>query len=356
MTVKVEVRDGPADSYGKGRKVPMTFGELLDADSPNLYLTTQEAANGHVLAPPLSALADTPHPLPLRPALMGHLVPHSINLWLGRSVEPASSGLHHDFHDNLYVLLRGCKRFRLFSPADARNLYTAGAIARVHANGRISYRGEVPTTSDGRTPEDVAEAAMRRARRGLRRAERRLADAEAENEACGGGGDVVAEAAVERAEEELADAMERSVRTAQAHRRRRATAEAAAAAAAAAAADGDAAAPSTHLPPSFSRIGNLAGECGKLASPGASCSFPRLGRARMLEFELRAGEMLYLPAGWFHEVSSSGAHCALNYWYHPPRCESDDGPRSGGDEQPCFERPYGRASAFWEREWRSVRK
>ena len=36
-----------------------------------------------------------------------------------RSAEGSSSGLHHDFHDNLYILLRGQKRFRLFSPADA---------------------------------------------------------------------------------------------------------------------------------------------------------------------------------------------------------------------------------------------
>ncbi|GME83057.1 unnamed protein product [[Candida] boidinii] len=38
--------------------------------------------------------------------------------------------------------------------------------------------------------------------------------------------------------------------------------------------------------------------------------------------------MLYLPAGWFHEVTSYGtadnseghsrAHIALNYWYNPP--------------------------------------
>jgi hypothetical protein len=39
--------------------------------------------------------------------------------------------------------------------------------------------------------------------------------------------------------------------------------------------------------------------------------------------EVNAGEMLYLPAGWFHEVTSfggasSGGHFAFNYWMHPP--------------------------------------
>ena len=51
----------------------------------------------------------------------------------------ASSGLHHDFHDNLYVLLRGRKRFRLYSPDHAKRMYTHGRIAKVHANGRIVY-------------------------------------------------------------------------------------------------------------------------------------------------------------------------------------------------------------------------
>jgi hypothetical protein len=104
------------------------------------------------------------------PAVMGKLVPCTYTLWMGHNKEESSSGLHHgarrsahpgmarvrlawmawltsgagmaDFHDNLYVLLRGRKRFRLFSPDDAGRMYTHGAIARVHANGRICY--EVP--------------------------------------------------------------------------------------------------------------------------------------------------------------------------------------------------------------------
>ena len=51
----------------------------------------------------------------------------------------ASSGLHHDFHDNLYILLRGRKRFRLYPPEQAKRMYTHGRIAKVHANGRIVY-------------------------------------------------------------------------------------------------------------------------------------------------------------------------------------------------------------------------
>jgi hypothetical protein len=35
----------------------------------------------------------------------------------------ASSGLHHDYHDNLYVLLKGRKRFQLFAPGEAPRMY-----------------------------------------------------------------------------------------------------------------------------------------------------------------------------------------------------------------------------------------
>lgn len=106
-------------------------------------------------------------------------------------------------------------------------------------------------------------------------------------------------------------------------------------------------------------------------------NFPKFSAAKLLECEVQrgetclatgsksnrsltagfpptAGEMLYLPAGWFHEVTSHGAalagdgvnsspsglHMAFNYWFHPPSsCGPDD-----------FTRPYGE-SGFWERDW-----
>ena len=55
---------------------------------------------------------------------------------------------------------------------------------------------------------------------------------------------------------------------------------------------------------------------------------------------LNAGEMLYLPAGWFHEVQSVGApplgHMAMNYWFHPP-------------DNNQFSKPY--CSDFWKKDW-----
>ena len=38
---------------------------------------------------------------------------------------------------------------------------------------------------------------------------------------------------------------------------------------------------------------------------------------------LSVGDMLYLPAGWFHEVSSSGGrHSAINFWWKPIHWET----------------------------------
>ena len=72
-----------------------------------------------------------------------------------------------------------------------------------------------------------------------------------------------------------------------------------------------------------------------------------------LILEVNAGEMLYLPASWFHEVTSYSVksvegtkdatkdkgHMALNYWAFPP--DSAD-----------YEKPY--ADDFWQRRWDSI--
>jgi hypothetical protein len=71
--------------------------------------------------------------------------------------------------------------------------------------------------------------------------------------------------------------------------------------------------------------------------------FPHLEQlksTRMMTCTLRAGQMLYLPCGWFHEVLSEGEaqprHMALNYWFHPPDTTE-------------FDKPY--AHDFWAQDW-----
>jgi hypothetical protein len=51
------------------------------------------------------------------------------------------AGLHHDYHDNLYVLIKGEKIFELYAPSDAACMYTKGEIDKVYPNGRIVYKG-----------------------------------------------------------------------------------------------------------------------------------------------------------------------------------------------------------------------
>jgi hypothetical protein len=51
--------------------------------------------------------------IPLVPPIMGQQILASLNMWMGNSRDGASSGLHHDYHDNLYVLLRGSKHFQV---------------------------------------------------------------------------------------------------------------------------------------------------------------------------------------------------------------------------------------------------
>ena len=73
-------------------------------------LGVDNSGRPQLMSAPLDKLKDD---FPLRPRLTGGLLPQTVNLWMGHSSNKgSSSGLHHDFHDNLYVLLRGKKTFR----------------------------------------------------------------------------------------------------------------------------------------------------------------------------------------------------------------------------------------------------
>ncbi len=37
-----------------------------------------------------------------------------------------------------------------------------------------------------------------------------------------------------------------------------------------------------------------------------------------MRVEVRAGDLFFMPAGWFHEVQSRGRHIAINFWSDPP--------------------------------------
>lgn len=337
-----------------------------------------------------------------------------MNLWIGASAAGSSSGLHHDYHDNLYFLLQGRKRFRLFCPSEAPRLYTVGRLVRIHANGRVNYEG-FPTRADGSDldAERAREASARLAQAEDEDEEERAlcevldiecagqeeadysddedddedrddedqddaaADAEdaedahvssvedeeaaEERDGCHGSGaessatGIVCRGGAEGSDRGLANQSPTSSirvhggtsvapsRPAFAH-----VAEKAASSGAAqqSALPADGAAP--LRPANFSRI-DL-----DEATKVLEVKFPAFRQAPApVTCELRAGQVLFLPAGWFHEVTSfselggsdaasshllPNAHVALNYWFHPPDSNN-------------FDTPY--SSCFWPLEWAS---
>ena len=330
--VRVETRTNNSTAFGQGKYSTMTFSSflnLLDQGSTRHYLTTQdidvdEEGRPAVMASPCLELSKD---FPLVPPLAGNLIPMNVNIWMGNSSTSSksssgatSSGLHHDFHDNMYVLLRGKKRFRLFSPADASNLNPHGAIACVHSNGRICYANEM-THADGSTSEARQAMAVRQ-EIDAAAVELELAEESVEKGKTGSTQrhslaartQIANKERLVRAEERMDIAMERIVDLKTMEEEE----------------EGEEAKDPAELKP----------------TPQNFCkTWPSLQSTTMTEVELKAGDLLYLPAGWFHEVLSetteeNTGHMAFNYWFHPPDGET-------------FESPY--ASSFWFADWKERR-
>lgn len=357
LETRVEVRKAGSNRFGYGsagyERMPFArfLSEHLDKGDESRYLTTEAATcDGHgrlaVVSPPLTApalLAD----IPLRPKVVGTLVPAALNLWLGRSRVDVSSGLHHDYHDNLFVLFRGRKRFELQPPVDAVAMIPAGEVAQVHANGRITYLGAPPVRADGAdardlarvarldldaaeaaeddTKVDMAMLAAMRAEAGDLRPTPDVSEAE-EDESCDGmpscsnGGDDADEPSDGDDDDAWAaggdDYEEDNSKVKEAEP-----------------ADEDV------QPPHVSNV-DVA---------NAPLEFRNAKQQRGLSVEVKAGETLWLPAGWWHEVFSAddgGAdgHFALNYWFHPP----------DAIESSTYEKPY--RSQLWERDFEHWRR
>jgi hypothetical protein len=204
--------------------------------------------------------------------LMGNLVPYQINAWIGCSPDGTSSGYHHDFHDNFYMLLSGEKQFRLASPNFTAERPTHGCRGNsnvlVHKNGLISYEGNT-IREDGARRADVLKWKLSK---------------KPEN----------SDQLKEELEELTLDEMMNSVDHTNV----------------------------SDMPPSFCLEATAHGE--------------------YITETLKAGEMLYLPAGFFHEVISFNSdqaahHMAVNYWYYPPYSEG------------TFEQPY--EDDYWKERW-----
>lgn len=224
VVVEVMNTGGEGALFGRGHSsnVEVAWGAYLDnlekeiyPDAPRYYLNLQEPDSGArpeaqemCTNPPLSYMT---HDFGVPSFLLSMPIRH-INLWMGRSSPSAGSKsrMHFDGDDNLYVLLRGRKRVKLFAPSDALKLDTYGEVISVMPNGVIDCY-------------DVANDPV-----GL---------------------------------------------------------------------------------PHFSKIDT------------ESVDFalhPRYREAKQYKVDMRPGDMLFIPAGWFHEVKSFGSHMALNFWSLPP--------------------------------------
>lgn len=255
---------------------------------------------------------------------------------MGRSRNGSSSGLHHDYHDNLYVLVRGKKRFRLYSPDQAEDLATNGTIDRVYFNGRISYV-DAETRADGRPIDFSGEE------------DGDEDDFSAMNESSnhqdvviGKGFDYVSSGeeeeeyfrennAVDDFDEEM-DGVEDYDGPGQDNAKHN---------------ENIAHAEEKDKPvDSFSRINFNNKDRSDIVK-----EFPTFEKCNECIVNVEAGQMLYLPCGWFHEVTSfsegtnnssttgddamKNCHMAVNYWFHPPDRLSNEA------------RPY--SSDFWEK-------
>jgi hypothetical protein len=267
-------------------------------------------------------------------------------------------------HDNLYALLRGRKRFALYAPSDAPRLYPNGVLRRVHANGRINYEG-APSRADGADAHDAArvagldaanaqaalaaaEAAQAAGAPGARRA-RRKAEAALEAalqdalraQALAGGGESGSKSGDGLAADGNSEGASGSEGAAWCGVDDYCDSDVEGAADAPSEGDAD----DGVAPPHFSRVDTQ--------RPG---DFPLFAAAQCVTADVAAGELLFLPAGWFHEVTSFSAaadaadaagagasadasaatHLAVNYWFHPPDTDS-------------FEAPY--SSDLWARDF-----
>ena len=365
-TVMVEQRSSEKDSFGKGNEKAMKFGDLLDliakGDAMH-YLTTQdveanEDGRPDLMAPFMKRFQDD---FPLRPLLMGNLVPQNINIWMGNNSEGASSGLHHDYHDNLYFVLKGRKRFRLFSPMDTEKMYTRGTLLQVHENGRINYQGQETTAYGADCKSDAAATAATR----KEKAEAMLAQAEQDVENGVEGAHERLEAAEAAMEEALEALLDAEVEEEEEEEEDPVSEDEDGGLFSALGANLDGnhdhddeddeederseqdckpsatIAPSRRLvdktvknPDNFSRIPfDMLDNDKELAK-----TYPNFLKANAAYCTVQEGECLYLPASWFHEVRSfggkqKGGHLAMNYWFHPP------------DAQNNFEQPY--STDFW---------
>lgn len=125
----------------KSSYVPMLFKDFIahvmakPGGDNSIYLNLQ---NDAILeSPALQLIGDFGIPDYFKDLLL-----RTIILWMGNSREPITTPLHHDFNDNLYVVVEGRKHFTLFPPEQIANLYPRGKLLGTEANGIHQYESK----------------------------------------------------------------------------------------------------------------------------------------------------------------------------------------------------------------------
>jgi hypothetical protein len=309
--VQVEKRPDANQHFGQNRtaerQVVWTVKDLVERlrgpDRELYYLSTQqqeEVEEEEQQYPvPCRQLLDNGHILPSLP-LAGNLILQSCNIWMGAATSSAS-GLHHDYHDNFYLLMAGRKQFRLYAPAEAEKMSLYGSIQRIHHNGLISYESNpsradgAPLVEEGKEDDDDD---------GDSDDDDDNDDDSEEEVVLGKGFDYQSDSDEEGDEaafcgQEVDDYDDLVAAEDEAS------------------AGGDPKTATDHNPGHPDHFSSIDPTNSKLSE-----QYPDFESCQECIVDLDAGQCLYLPAGWFHFVTSSceskNPHLALNYWYHPP--------------------------------------
>ncbi|GME94961.1 unnamed protein product [Ambrosiozyma monospora] len=214
------------------------------------------------------------------------------------SLNSTSTGLHHDHADNLYLPISGEKRFTLFSPEQAINLYTVGKLNRLFDTGIIDYVKDHETApfwksvrNDGAILKEVERWELLKQNGEVD--ESKFNDTDSIDEA---------EAFASNGEKKDPPSF-------------------------------------SKIPPSLIHLDEIKDEeLLKKMKQLIIEKYPNLLKATSTSVHLKPRQLLYLPAGWFHEVTSYGnlkdhVHTAVNYWFAPPN-KLDD-----------YENPY--QDSYW---------
>ena len=316
--ITAEHRQSTNDDFGIKNGKEMKFKSFLnllngDKENENYYLTVQNIEENNfgpikLFTSPLNK--ELMRDIPIKPSILNYLELYQINCWIGNSSNGSSSKLHHDYHDNLYLVIRGQKTFELFPPNCYSSLYVNGdkQLHKIFENGLIAYNDDF--REDGANIISVKEWNM------INNHNEDGFEEDADDDLL----DQLLNAKLNENDsfhDDFDDVFDDEIVTEPPQKRQKlddtnnnndAKEE-----------KEDEDEDEDEDPLNFSHI-NLKSDDDVIFN-----KFPKYRDIHKLKKRIvvNEGEMFYLPAGWFHNVTSISnkqlsSHFALNYWFHPP--------------------------------------